>query len=350
MPSAAVIPPKPSLPKRRRKRDQLLLNALALSLLLHLLCYGVWKWGQPRGWWTGGWRPAWVRALSRKLLTPVGKKETPRKPPPEQRAIPLVFVETDPALAVAEPPKDAKFYSANNTVAANKEIKKPSDLPNITGTQTHELKTTDSGKSKAIKAPPAPKPEQTPEERPESQPHSSQSITPGDLVMTKPRELLQTNEGKAEIGTGEAAATQPVHHRPRTIQQALQERGMIGAPMRQLGGAAHIEADSSFAAMGTSYGDYDSEFIAAVKTRWYQLLDSHPVTTPGRVVVTFTMTPTGAIRDLKVAENTADELAGIVCSAAISGNAPYRPWPRQMLLDLGTDHREVRFTFYYDNQ
>ncbi len=338
-------------PTKRRPapptREQRLLRALALSLLVHLLVFALWKTGQQRHWWQGDWRPSWMQLLAKKMTTPVKVKVSARPPPPEP--MPMLFVDTDPALAVPEPPKNAKFYSANNALAANKEIKKESDMPNLTGLQDKVLKATPSGKPKAQPLQPTPKPQESQEEKAASQPRSRQSITPGDLVMAKPRELLQTNEGKADVGTGSGEETQPEHHRPRTIQEALEQRGMIGQTMRHSGGVHNLQADPSFTAVGTSYGDYDAEFIAAVQTRWYQLLETHEGP-PGRVVVQFTLLPTGRVTDLKVVENTVDDLSGVICSDAILDNAPYRPWPRQMQIDLGADHRDVRFTFYYESE
>jgi hypothetical protein len=78
-------------------------------------------------------------------------------------------------------------------------------------------------------------------------------------------------------------------------------------------------------------------------------LENRPINPSGRVVLEFVLLPTGRITDLRVVENTVDATSAAICSSAISDPAPYRPWPRQMQLDLGTDHRDMRFTFYYEN-
>jgi len=339
--------PKESRPPRP-SRERRLLRALALSLLIHLLFFGLWKLGQQRHWWQGGRRPSWMQALAKKMTTPVKVKIPPR--PPEPEPTPMLFVDTDPEHSVPEAPKNAKFYSANNTLAANPEIKKESDLPNITGSQDKVLKTTASGRPKAQPLQPTPQPQQSQQEQAASQPKSRQSITPGDLVMLKPRELMQTNQGRADVGAGAGEEAQQEHHRPRTIQDALAQHGMLGQRTRQSGGVHNLQPDSSFLAVGTSYGDYDAEFINSVQTRWYQLLETHGETPPGRVVIEFKLLATGRVTDLKVVENTVDDLSGVICSSAILDNAPYRPWPRQMQIDLGADHRDVRFTFYYENE
>ncbi|HWD21466.1 MAG TPA: hypothetical protein VHB20_19530 [Verrucomicrobiae bacterium] len=329
-------------------RARFLPRALAWSLAIHLLCFGVWKCGQSRGWWQELAAPRWMQALTKKLLTPMTVKVRP--PQPKPLPPPLIFVDTDPAQAVKEPPKNAKYYSANNSVAANQEIKQPSDVPTITGHQDKVLKATDAANSKAQPLQPAPKADEKEQpERAASQARPRATATPGDLAMSKPAPKSQANDGKADGDTGAAEEAQPEHHRPRTIQEALQQRGLVGQKVRQAGGVNEIRHES-FAAMATSYGDYDREFIAAVQTRWDQLLKNPRATPPGRVVVEFQLLPTGRVTGVKVVENTVDELSGFICMQAISDPAPYKPWPRQMQLDIGADHRDVRFTFFYENE
>jgi len=322
-------------------------NALVVSLSLHVLCFGAWKWGQATGFWQRISAPHWLEAFTKKVLSPIEIKIPVQTQ--ARQAVPLIFVDTDPSHATTEPPKNPKFYSAQNTEASNPKIVKESDLPDITGHQEHVLKATDSGKSVPKPLQPSPKPDEAQQKLTAQEAKARQNVKVGDLAMVKPRDVAKPDDGKSETSTSAAPEAQPEHRRPRTIEEALQQRGMAGARMRQSGGAPRITADSSFAAMGTSYGDYDREFIDAVDQRWRQLLQTHTASGVGRVVVDFYLLPTGRITDLKVVENTADDLSGIVCSSAITDPAPYRPWPRQMQLDLGADRREIRFTFYYDS-
>jgi len=323
-------------------RERFVLRALAWSLAIHVLCYGVWKLGQAHGWWQSE-TPRWMQELEKKLLTPITIK-IPPPPAKKQQAIPLIFVDTDPALALKEPPPNAKYYSADNTPAANAEIKKPSDIPNITGHQEHVPKPTDSAKSKPQPLQPSPKAPEETEERPEKKAVPQQSMGIGDLAMAKPI------DGKSMTNTEATPETPPAHRRPRTLEEAREQHGLLGERMRQSGGVERLQPTPSFAAIGKSYGDYDAELIDAVTTCWYQLLHDRPPTISGRVVVSFRLLPTGRVTDVKVTESTVDDFYATVCTSAILNPAPYRPWPRQMQLDLGADHRDVQFTFYYENE
>ena len=100
--------------------------------------------------------------------------------------------------------------------------------------------------------------------------------------------------------------------------------------------------------MKTSYGDYDAMFIDAVKTRWYQLLESHTTENSGKVMVEFRMHPDGRITDLRIVRNEMSDLLGLLCQQAINDPAPYRPWPEEMRRDIPKEYRDVTFTFIYE--
>src|SRR4051812_17109215 len=87
--------------------------AFGLSLAIHLTMFGGWKLGKRLGWWEhqATWLLDWKKKLRPKALQPA---LAPAAIPQVRREIPLTFVEVDPTVAVAEPPKDAKFYSAQN--------------------------------------------------------------------------------------------------------------------------------------------------------------------------------------------------------------------------------------------
>ena len=91
-----------------------------------------------------------------KPLPPELKKFLATAPPPEEPPMPaLTFVDVDPALA-AEPPKDAKFYSAVSTRAANPDTKVESNVPKIDGKQEQFAKLTEVAKPLPPALPPPP--------------------------------------------------------------------------------------------------------------------------------------------------------------------------------------------------
>ena len=128
----------------RSDTERLLLRALMISLLIHLTVFGVWKWGQTEGWWRNFTFPAWMHFTPR-LLKPLAAKQIAVVPKQQSQPSQLNFVDVDPALAEPVPPKAPKFYSANNSVAANPHPKYAA-LPEILGKQDKVIKTTPNTK------------------------------------------------------------------------------------------------------------------------------------------------------------------------------------------------------------
>jgi hypothetical protein len=330
----------------RHDAERLLLRALIISLLIHLAVFGAWKSGRTEGWWRNFNFPAWMH-LTPKLLKPVTSKKIALVPKPQPQPSQLVFVDVDPALAEAVPPQAPKFYSANNSVAANPH---PKDalVPEIRGRQDKVIKTTEDTRLKPQPLQPSPPSRQT-ANAPEARALPKRTYAPGDLAMSKPRETTQEKNGPSDIETGAGAQPQPVHQRPRTIAEAMAQRGMLGEKSRQEGGVKRLKMDSSLDAMKTSYGDYDREFIDAVRTRWYQLLEDRSPGT-GKVVVEFRLHPDGRVTDLSIVQNEMSDLFGLICAQAIREPSPYRPWPEEMRRDIPKDYRDVTFTFYYGTE
>jgi outer membrane biosynthesis protein TonB len=324
--------------------EKLLLRALIISLLIHLTLFGAWKWGRTEGWWQNFHFPAWMH-LTPKLLTPSMAKKAALVPKPQPQPSQLVFVDVDPALADAAPPKAPKFYSANSSSAGNPNPKN-APVPEIRGRKEPIIKTTENAPLKPKPLQPSPPKKET-ANAPEAKPLPKKADTPGDLAMAKPREKAQEKNGPSETDTGAEAQPQPEYQRPRTITEAMAKHGMTGQKSQQEGGVNRLRMDSTVDAMKTSYGDYDAQFIDAVQTRWFQLLGNR---TPGsgKVVVEFRLHADGRITDVKIGQNEVSDLFGLICAQAIRDPAPYRPWPEEMRRDFPEDHRDVTFTFIYE--
>lgn len=346
--------------------EQLLLRAVIVSLLVHLFVFGTWKIGQNQGWWRGWHYPAWISRLTPKLLQPMSPKKMVLHPKPAQPSQ-LMFVDVDPALADAAPPKKPKYYSADNSAAANPHPKEAQNVE-IKGHQKKVMKTTPDAKLQPKPLEPSPpkqmakvqhaKPLQpTPKmveaaRTQEAKALPQKAYVPGDLVMAKPAERPQDKNGQSKTENGDQAQTQPepVHERPRTIAEAMAQRGMLGQKTEQDGGVRRHRLDSTLDVMKTSYGNYDREFIDAVQTRWFQLLENRTVEGTGKVVVEFRLLPDGRITNMRMVENEMSDLLGVFCEEAIRDPAPYRPWPDEMRRDMGQDYRDVTFTFYYSTE
>jgi len=332
----------------RSYSEKLLLRALIISLSIHLAVFGTWKWGQTEGWWRHFTFPAWMR-LTPKLLPPLMAKKLALVPKPQPQPQPsqLVFVDVDPALAEAAPPKAPKFYSANNSVAANPNPKN-APTPELRGRQNKVIKTTENTPLKPQPLQPSPPSRET-ANTPEAKALPKKAETAGDLAMAKPREKTQEKNGQSATETDAETQPQPVLQRPRTIAEAKARHGMLGEKSRQDGGVNHLRLEPSLDTMKTSYGDYDREFIEAVQSRWFQLLENRSPGS-GKVMVEFRLLPDGRITNLKIVQNEMSDLFGLICQQAIYDPAPYRRWPEEMRRDIPKDYRDVTFTFYYSTE
>src|SRR5271165_434383 len=103
--------------------------AFAISLGLHLLVFGTYHAGKRLDLWQRLHWPTWLQ--SPRMLTEIMKKKEAVPLQPQQVQVPLMFVDVSPAQAVAEAPKNPKGYSDRNSLAANPEAIKITDMPKI---------------------------------------------------------------------------------------------------------------------------------------------------------------------------------------------------------------------------
>ncbi len=318
--------------------------AFALSLVVHLTFYGGWKLGKHLGWWEH--QATWLMDLKKKLnpkpLQPVFARGA--VVPPAQREIPLTFVEVDPSVARHEPPKETKYYGAQNSVAANPEPTVDTAAPKADGNQTKMVRVEDVPKPNPAPLQPAMSPEKTQEP---AQPKPKGGESPGDLAKARPEELKKPSDGHADLGLGQADAVQ--RERPRTLAAARQKnQSLAGEKMRQEGG---IKERGKFAldVARTPFGSYDAALVAAVQQRWYDLLDSTPFAQrTGKVTLEFRLYYDGRVTDMKVDGNEVGEILGLLCQRAIQDPSPFAVWPSDMRRAIGKNYRDVQFTFYYN--
>lgn len=312
--------------------------AFAISLAVHLVLFGGYKLNERYQWSAAIHWPTWMVSAKQSLAKLLGRESKPDELAVQQREMPLMFVDVNPALATAEAPAKPKFYSDKNSLAANPDADVDSDIPKIAGTQTQVVRTEDVPRTKAFPLQPAPVTPPAVEEQAEAK---ARAMPPGDLVMAKPQPAGQDS--------GQAAQS-----RPRTLRDALarqQERGgLVGEKMKQEGGVKRRAIESSLDTVATPFGAYDRAVILAVQNRWYYLLDSGNFARErtGKVVIEFHLNHDGRVSNLRVVENTVNELLALLCEKAILDPAPYGRWPSDMRRMVGADYREVRFTFYYN--
>src|SRR5471030_446881 len=159
-----------SLRLNRFENERLIL-ALTISLAAHLLVWGVYEFGKEFNFWQ---RLNYFHHAAKMI-----------PPPPQIAEEPITFMTVDQPST--EAPKNAKYYSDKNSVAANPDASRDSDVPQINGRQTDVPKTEDAPRQQIAKAQPSP-PQTQPAENSQQQP--SQAIQPGDLTLAKLENLL----------------------------------------------------------------------------------------------------------------------------------------------------------------
>ena len=259
-----------------------------------------------------------------------------------------MFVDVDPSTATAEAPKNAKYYSARNSQAANINATIDSNVPRIDGSQTHFAQTQTVPRANPVPLQPAPpKAPPTTESSTEAQAKPKGGPQIGDLALAKPSP--RTGENQSEGDTGQADST--THTRPRTLAEAKMRQAMLsGEKMQQDGGVKRRLEIDSLDARATPFGEYDRELIEAIRSRWFDLLESKQFSRDGtgRVVIDFRLDYNGHISGLRVVNTDVNDLLAYICQKSISDPAPFAQWPTDMRRLIGADYRDIQFTFYYE--
>lgn len=346
--------------------------AFLVSLVLHGAFFGFIEGGNRLGLWKFSPMAMLARALKLESIKSIATAMPAIKPPvrtkpavEEPQEIPLVFVDVDPSQATAETPKDTRFYSAVNSLAANPVVADKAE-PKFDGQQDKVLKTKDSERSAqrvaAVPLQPTPTvPEVSPAAKPptevakiEAQPPKIEAVKPrpktveGDLETIKPAPPVA-------VAQPAPPAVQPQRERPRTVAAAKAMRqlnpdsALVGEQMKQEGGVSRFSVESSLSAQGTPLGNYDAKFVAAVQRCWNESLDEHRYTgeRAGKVVLKFKLTSEGRIQDMETVESSVGEIYTVLCQLAVTKPAPYEKWPDEVRKLLRGNQREVTFTFHY---
>jgi outer membrane biosynthesis protein TonB len=350
-----------------------LVQAFAISLAIHILLFGIVEVGHQLGWWKMTPISSLVRSMPR--LKSASANLTPEQLRQQNRAAqepPLLFVDVSPAQATPDPPKQAKYYSALNSKAANPNPTVDANVPRIDGKQTKIVQTADTPKVQ----PSTPQPPYLPlnPAKPDAGPNTASAerslqptLKPTTTPKPKPQELAKTitpatpgsKPGNTQMSAPEstppaeakAADATGARARPRTLAEARQRQGVLaGEKMKQEGGIKRFAVESSLDVRATPFGQYDAKFIAAVQKHWFDLLDEKDLVRgrSGKVVLRFNLYYDGRIANMQVAENDVGELLALVCQRAVLDPAPYGVWPSDLRRLAKSNFRDVKFTFYYN--
>ena len=340
--------------------------AVAFSLFLHAGGYGTYLIGKSLGWWQPKGMPAWLQALQN-FLTPSQKAIQARLAAQQQaQAAPasaLTFLDVDP-LASTTPPEKPKFYGAVDQRAANPDLAKPAEDPNVKGRELPFLKVTEAkpkGKRSAEEARDVPLQPSVAQPPTTAQPNvkesditsptkagkKSQQKQAGETLMAKAEPRTVEGTANGEVGEGLAeSAQQP--RRPRSIAEvkARQQGGDPTARTLIQGGVSN-KGRLGHDIKATQTGAYDKAFIDAVSERWFQILENVSVNQVGEVQLEFNLTADGRITDMTVKKSNVNPALTLYCQSAIIDPSKYPEWPREMRREIGSDLRKITFTFYY---
>ncbi len=331
--------------------------AFAISVALHLLIGLTYYTGKKLSWWENWHLPAWLKPKKTYEVL------QPKPPPPPPSDPPLIFVDVSDAQQTAQPPKDAKYYSDKNSVAANTEADKDTGVPKITGTQSHVPKTEDAPRKQftplkpSLPAEPAkealPEQKAKPKAAPKSLPKEEVAIAKlepkadpkPDPKIVAPPDPKPDVKPPPDPGKDEET-------RPRTVQEARMRLAQNQRPsqkMKQDGGVKRRVDISSLDTKATPFGAYDAALVDAITQRWYALLDERNYASDGygKVVLQFTIHADGRITEMNVAESTVGEVLSLLCKKAVMDPAPFAEFSKEMKRMMG-DSRNIQFTFYYN--
>ena len=326
--------------------------AFAISILAHLLLLGAWEGGQRLGLFDSR-----ASLFSKAVAVPLNPVELAKRQAEElenqaMREIPLTFVDVDPSHAVTEAPANAKYYSSASTQAANPDpADKDLENPRVEGRETPVIKTTQP-RSVAVPLQPAfaqPEEETTSVEEPNPAPLEvpKSGEKAGELSMAKAGLIESPLRGQSEKNNPQTERKQ----RPRTLAQARQNTpsNQLRGEQSKIDGGVRRPGATRLDVKGSPFGAYDAAFIDAVEQRWNALLNemNYSFEQRGTVVVKFNLKSDGSILGMTVVQENTGPVLSLICQRAIRDPAPYAKWPGDMRRMIGSDLREITFTFYY---
>lgn len=277
------------------------------------------------------------------------------------------YVETNPNAPENEPDETANESDRNQQPAneVTPEELSPDRTPAREGEEDVESnKIVDGSLEPMVPAtPPAPASEPAPEvlptlpgaRQPLAGPEDDLGEDPENLGTSKapPVEDPEPVEEPIDEEPGEDVPPQPhvppaaeVTPRPTPAPRPRVVRTPPGPVRRQDLGVSqtgYIGVDARF----SQFGEYMARMIEAVSQRWHELHASRAYSERGTmVVIRFTLTRDGNIRDMETVHSTARTVGEFLCRSALEQGQSYGPWTEEMVRELG-DEDVVTFRFYY---
>lgn len=364
------------------------LRWLAVSLVIHVLVLGIgegarrWVENNPER------APEWLKsAVAPRPEDPALQMASQRPEEEREVEIPLTFLEVDPERATDETPRDTRYMSTVNTLAANPNPPKPDAVqPRVDGTQEDSARILDVTRRNPVPPQPVAEPveerpgvkvadraqkaqearEALPKVEPLAQPVVAAGETQLAKVTTRPvpvrpevippvppttqPERVPRPEQQEQQAQAPQEETLPNRRPIKRLAEARQQKGiLVGEQMKQDGGVSRLHIESSLDVKASPFANYDQQFIYAVQQRWYALLDQHrySLDRTGKVKLKFELRSDGTVAEMNQLESEVGDIWSLLCENAILTQAPYARWPETMRRLIGKDTREITFTFHY---
>jgi len=245
------------------------------------------------------------------------------------------FMETDESKASAKPPKDKTFESNANSIAASElPATGEAPLPSQTGkdrpfvdleTHPHSLQMNGA----------QPEPSVMPQENPTPAAAPQPTVQPAPLTAAEQFAMLTARPTPAEEPSTAPASM-------RSTYRALKDRTRVSGRITNRG-------ISSVNALGTPLGRYQKIVTDSVGSRWYTYVDQkRDLINIGTLRLRFYVDRNGAVKNLKVTENSSNEAFANVCLQSVL-EAQLPPIPEEIANTLppeGLEFEAFSFTIY----
>src|SRR5881396_2895511 len=244
------------------------------------------------------------------------------------------FMETDESKQSAEPPKEKTFESNANSIAASElPATGEAPLPSQTGkdrpfvhleTHPHSLE------MKGAQPQPSVMPQENPTQSAAPQPTQPPPLTAAEqfaMLTARPTPAVEPSTAPASM---------------RSAYRALKDRTRVSGRITNRG-------ISSVNALGTPLGRYQKIVTDSVGSRWYTYVDQkRDLINIGTLRLRFYVDRNGAVKNLKVTENSSNEAFANVCLQSVL-EAQLPPIPEEIgntLPPEGLEFEAFSFTIY----
>jgi hypothetical protein len=367
--------------------------ALLVSLLLHAMAYCTVQYSAPL------LKLPWLSSLTKlvhvtymqpstvhphvQTITFVEVNEPRAQNQPDRDKQSQQFMETDASQVTGEKPKTAQYYSDKSTVAANANNAsgKAGDTPYLDGKETkykdkQPMSTVDVPTQSGVSAPlvvqagapgapgrvtppslsttpkaaPTPPPEKASVTSQPQSPAQPQEVPPVGLKIVEEQKLAMAPKPTAttDIPTPPAIAEAGGGAPALASEPGVEGREIVARKARLVAAGVSRTGVTAFNVEASPFGAYDKKVIAAIQSRWFQLIDRYGIyESTATVTIYFELFDDGQVKNVKTINGGDNSILSLFCEKAIIESGPFDPWPDELRALAGKEPRQATFTFYY---